>query len=153
MKNLEEQVKSIQLHINQKRNDLSELERESVEKIKELKEQNLFYLPDPKLSTLLGSSEPNPLGIKIRLGRKGYNHLTDYLIPVIHLVKKGVEHPDAFRRIAQTLGVAPQTVNDRCARSLSISTEKFVELIKSNRIKSFLKERFRDKADLIEREL
>lgn len=153
LKSLEEQDKSIQLQIKEKRNELSDLERESVEKIKELKEQNLFYLPDHKLPTLSVSSKPNQRGSKGRLGRKGYNHLSDYLIPVIRLVKEGVDHTDSFRRIAQTLGVAPQTVNDRCARSLSISTEKFVHLIKSKRIKAFLKERFPSKADYIERQL
>lgn len=156
VKNLEEQDKSIQLQINQKRNALSDLERESGKKIKELKEQNLFYLPDPKLSTLLGSSEPNPLGSKRRLGRKGHEQLTDYLIPVIQLIKKGMKHTDAFKQIAKKLkpDVTYQTVSAQCTVRLGhISTEKFVELIKSNRIKSFLKERFRDKADLIEREL
>jgi hypothetical protein len=90
------------------------------------------------------------------LGRKGHEQLTDYLIPVIQLIKKGMKHTDAFKQIAEKLkpDVTYQTVSAQCTVRLNhISTEKFVELIKSNRIKSFLKERFRDKADLIEREI
>jgi len=153
IKSLEEQDKSIQLHINQKKSDLSDLSQESSGKIKELKKQNLFYLSKPRPYDPLKSSESNLLGKKRPLGRKGYEQFTDYLIPVIQLIKKGVRHTDAFKQIAEKLGVTPGTASAECTRRLNISTEKFVEIIKSNRIKSFLKEKFPDKADLIEREL
>ena len=88
------------------------------------------------------------------MGRRGNEQLTDYLIPVIRLIKSGVKHPDAFRRIADNLHVRQQTAQAECTVQLDhISTEKFVELIKSNQIKSFLKEKFPDKASLIEKEL
>jgi predicted type IV restriction endonuclease len=147
VKSLEEQNKSVQLQINQKKNDLSDLEREKAERIKELKKQNLFYLSEPNLYTPV-SSEPNPRGNERR-----YDHFTDYLIPAIRMIKKGVKHNDAFNEIATKLGVTYQTVNAQCTRTLKISTEKFAELIKNNRIKTFLKERFPRKADYIEREL
>ena len=153
IKSLEGQSESIRLQIDQKKNDLSDLARDKDEKIKKLKKQNLFYLSEPELSTLSVLSGPNPLGNKRPLGRKGYEKLNDYLIPVIHLIKKGMKHTDAFKQIAKKLGVAKQTVQAECTVTLNISTEKFVELIKSNRIKSFLKEKFPSKADLIEREL
>jgi hypothetical protein len=84
---------------------------------------------------------------KRRLDRR-YEQLTDHLIPVIRLIKSGVKHPDAFRRIAENLGVTKQTV-----QLDHISTDEFVELISSDKIKSFLKERFPDKASLIEKEI
>jgi IS30 family transposase len=87
------------------------------------------------------------------LGRKGYEQLADYLIPVIHLIKSGAKHTDAFRQIAKKLSVANSTVSAECTRSLNISTEEFIELVKSNRIKSFLKDRFPNRASLIEQEL
>jgi len=105
VKSLEEQNKSIQLQINQNKNDLSDLEREKGEKIKELKKQNLFHLSESNLYTMTVSSEPNPLGSKRPLGRKGYEQLTDYLIPAIHLIKKGMKHTDAFKQIAEKLDV------------------------------------------------
>ncbi|MFH1370452.1 MAG: hypothetical protein ABII09_04105 [Planctomycetota bacterium] len=148
IKSLEEQGESIRLQIDQKKNDLSDLAQDKDEQIKELKKQNLFYLSEPELSTLSVSSEPNPRGNERR-----YDHFTDYLIPAICMVKKGVKHNDAFNEIATKLGVTYQTVNAQCTRTLKISTEKFVELIKSNRIKTFLKERFPGKADYIEREI
>lgn len=147
IKNLEGEVKSIQLQIDQKKTELSDLEREKDEKTKELKKENLIYLSSD-IPTVL--SKPK----KRRLGRKGYEQITDYLIPVIHLIKKGVKHTEAFRQIAKKLSVANSTVSAECTRSLNISTEEFVELVKSNRIKSFLKDRFpADKASLIDQEL
>jgi hypothetical protein len=88
------------------------------------------------------------------LGRKGFDQLKDYLIPVIRLIKTGMKHPDAFRRIANNLGVTKQTAQSECTVQLDhISTDKFVELINSDKIKSFLKEKFPDKASLIEKEI
>lgn len=156
VKNLEEQDKSLQLQIEQKKNELSDLDHERIEKTKELRKRNLVHSSEPRSDTPSVSFEQNLIGNKRPLGRKGHEQLTDYLIPVIQLIKKGMKHTDAFKQIAKKLkpDVTYQTVSAQCTVRLGhISTEKFVELIKSNRIKSFLKERFRDKADLIEREL
>jgi hypothetical protein len=154
IKSLEEQDKSLQLQIEQHKSALSDLERERTENIKELKKQNLFHLSEPRQNNLSALSELNPIGSKKPLGRKGYDQITDYLIPVICLIKKGKKHTDAFHEIATKLVVDYSTVSAECTIRLGhISTDKFVELIKSNRIKTLLKERFRDKADLIEREI
>lgn len=154
IKSLEEQDKSLRLQIEQKRTDLSDLERERVEKTEELKKRNLVHLPETRPDILSVPSKPNSLGHKRPLGRKGHEQLTDYLIPVIQLIKRGMKHTDAFKQIAEKCDVTYQVVSAECTVRLGhIATEKFVELIKSNRIKSFLKERFSDKADLIEREL
>jgi len=153
IKNLEKQYETIRSQIDQKKNELSDLERDKDEKIKDLKKQNSFYLSESIVSILSASSELNQFGYKKPLGRKGYKQFVDYLIPVIHLIKKGMKHTDAFRQIAEKLGVTKQTVQAECTVSLNISTERFVDLIKTNRIKPFLKEIFPYKADLIEREL
>ncbi len=88
------------------------------------------------------------------LDRKRHEQLADYLIPVIRLIKNGVKHPDAFRRIAKELRVSKPTAQAECTVQLGhITTDKFLELINSDKIKSFLKERFPDRADLIERDL
>jgi hypothetical protein len=153
IKSLEKQAESIRLQIDQKKTELSNLARDKDEKIKDLKKQNLFYLSEPKLYTPSVSSEQNSLDQKRPLGRKGYEHFADYLIPVIHLIKKGVKHADAFNQIADKLGVAKQTVQAECTVTLNISTQRFVDLIKTNEIKSFLKDRYPHKADYVEREL
>ena len=85
-----------------------------------------------------------------RSRRTRYEKLTDYLIPVVHLIVSGVKHTEAFRQIAEELGVRPQTLNAACTRGPKISTEQFLELIKNGGIRSFLKERFPNKASLIE---
>jgi len=150
---LEEQIKSFQSQIDKNKADLAELQREKEQRIEDLKKFHLLHLPQVKqtISTL----PPVDITASQRpMGRRGYEQLTDYLIPVIRLIKSGVKHPDAFRRIAHDLDVSKQTAQAECTVQLShISTEKFVELIKSGKIKSFLKERFPDRASLIEKEI
>lgn len=83
-------------------------------------------------------------------GPKGNKQLPDYLIPVIKLMKTGMSHEDAFHQIAEKLGVKYSTVSAECTTCLNISTKEFDGLVRSNKIKSFLKERFPDKASFIE---
>lgn len=83
-------------------------------------------------------------------GPKGNQQLPDYVIPVIELMKNGKSHTEAFHQIAEKLGVAYSTVSAECTTCLNISTNEFVGLVKSNKIKSFLKERFPEKASFIE---
>jgi predicted type IV restriction endonuclease len=61
IKSLEEQDKSLQRQIEHKKADLSDLERERVEKVEELKKQNLFYL---------SKSNPYPSGPDSRNNRQ-----------------------------------------------------------------------------------
>ena len=68
-------------------------------------------------------------------------------------MKNDVTHIEAFKRIAKQLDVTYNAVSSQCTRGLHINTKKFVELVKSNNIKSLLKEKFPDKASLIEQEL
>jgi len=151
---LEEQIKSFQSQIDKNKEDVAELQREKEQKMEDLRKQHLLHLTQPKQTTEKSSQEVEPTGGKRVLGRRGHEQLTDYLIPVIRLIKSGVKHPDAFRRIADELGVSKQTAQAECTVQLNhISTDKFVELINSKKIKSFLKERFPDKASLIEKEI
>ena len=122
------------------------------------REYQTWLNSQPKQATTITGNglQPSDTNTKRPLGRKGYQQLPDYLIPVINLIKNGMSHTNAFHQIAKKLNVTYQTVNAQCTKRLDISTEEFVELVKSNKIKSFLKERllaFRDKVSLIEQEL
>lgn len=86
-------------------------------------------------------------------GPKGNHLLPDYVIPVIRLIKNNMSHTDAFKLRAKELSVATSTVSSQCTRSLNLSTNEFIELLESNKIKSFLKRRFPEKASYLEQEL
>lgn len=93
--------------------------------------------------------QPASGATKRPLGRKRYKQFPDYVIPVLKLMENGMSHNDAFNQIADKLDVTYTAVNTQCTRCLKISTQEFVELVKSNKIKSFLKERFPEKASFI----
>ena len=109
--------------------------------------------PDPVVIIPPVPTPPSGTNTKRPRGRKGHEQFRDYLIPVIKLIKSGMKHTDAFKQRAKELNVERSTVSAECATRLNISTYKFAELVESNKIKSFLKERFPDKASLIEQEL
>jgi len=151
---LEEQIKSFQSQIDKNKADVAELQREQEQKMEDLRKQHLLYLPQAKQTTLTLKHEANTVIQRRPMGRRGYEQLTDYLIPVIRLIRSGVKHSDAFRRIADNLGVSKQTAQAECTVQLDhISTDKFVELINNGKIKSLLKQRFPDKVSLIEKEI
>jgi len=81
------------------------------------------------------------------------DYITDYLIPVINLMKRKVNHTEAFKEVAKDLLVTKQTVNDRCSRGLGINTQQFVDLVKSGGIKQHLLNKFPDKADILNKNL
>lgn len=81
------------------------------------------------------------------------DYVTDYLIPVISLMKKKINHTEAFKEIANKLRVTKQTVNDRCSRGLGLNTQQFVDLVKSGRIKDHLLNKFPDKAEILNKNL
>lgn len=152
--NLEAQIKSFQSLIDKNKADVAELQRKKEQKIEDLKKQYFLHLPEAKKAIPISPPMTPFIKKQKSSGKKGYDQLTDYLIPVIRLIKSGIKHPDAFRRIADSLDVTKQTVQAECTGQLDhISTEKFVELVNSNKIKQFLKERFPDKAILIENEI
>jgi hypothetical protein len=81
------------------------------------------------------------------------DYLIDYLIPVIGLMKKNINHTEAFKEIANKLRVTKQTVNDRCSRGLGINTQQFVYLVKSGLIKEHLLNKFPERADILNKNL
>jgi hypothetical protein len=81
------------------------------------------------------------------------DYVTDYLIPVISLIRRKINHTEAFKEIANKLRVTKQTVNDRCSRGIDLNTQQFVDLVNSGRIKEHLLKKFPDKADILNKNL
>ena len=83
----------------------------------------------------------------------GRAYVEDYLIPVIRLMKKNVNHTEAFKIVAKNLEVTLQTVNDRCSRGIGLNTQQFVDMVKSGQIKQHLVNKFPDKVDFLSKTL
>ena len=58
------------------------------------------------------------------LGRRGNEQIKDYIIPVIKLMKSGKGHVEAFKEIANKLGVRKETVSAQCTRPFKINNLK-----------------------------
>ena len=91
-------------------------------------------------------SEPNK-------GRKVYEILRDYLIPIIKLMRSGKSHTEAFRLVAKGLNVRNNTAQAQCTRGLGLNTEAFMEHVRTGRIVQILKNKFPERTELINREL
>ncbi len=155
---LEEQFESIQSQIDANKAEVGDLRQEEDQKIQDLKKKHFIYFSQSKQATITTGTRLQPSGTNTKrpLGPKGNRQLPDYVIPVIKLIKNGMSHTDAFKQRAKDLNVARSTVGAECTTCLNISTKEFAGLVKNNKIKSFLKERFResrDKVSLIEQEL
>ncbi len=152
---LEEQLKSIQSQIDANKAEVGDLRQEKGQKIQDLKKKHFVYFSQSKQATITTGTglQQSGTNTKRRLGRKGYKKFPDYLIPVIKLMRSGMSRKDAFKQRVKELGVTPSTVSAQCALTNGLSTDQFDELVKSNKIKSFLKERFPDKSNMIEQEL
>lgn len=87
------------------------------------------------------------------LGRKGYEQVENYLIPVIRLMRQGMNYNEAFHKIAEKLDVRYNTVSAQCTRQLGISTNEFNELVKNGNILRLIKQKYPDKSYKIKREL
>jgi len=153
IRSLEEQIKSIQSQVDAKRVEVVDLRQEKKQKIQNLKKKHFLYFSQSKPTADTGLQLPGTTNRKRARGRKRYQLLPDYVIPVIRLIKNGISHTDAFKQRAKELNVTPSTVSSQCTRSLNLSTEEFIGFVESSKIKSFLKERFPDKASLIEHKL
>lgn len=86
-------------------------------------------------------------------GRKGFENVQDYLIPVIQLMRNGKSHKEVFRTVAEKLKVNYNTVSAQCTRGLEISTQEFIEHVRSGQIIQIMKNKYPDKRELIDREL
>ena len=99
------------------------------------------------------SAYRKPANYEKPLGSKGNTNLEHYLIPVIKLMWSGHIHTEAFRQIAKKLDVRENTVSAQCTRALGLSTDQFVNYVKSKEIINILKRKFFDKKYLIDTEL
>ncbi len=121
-----------------------------------LQENANYHIPK---GTIVDHPKPSPYparkpsNIERPLGSKGNSNLDDYLIPVIKLMWKGVDHAEAFRKVARHLDVRYNTVSSQCTRALDLTTDEFVRQVSSKEIVSLLKRKYPDQYQKINLEL
>lgn len=118
-----------------------------LEGLNEINQTSTFHNPQNRVKTLSRNSDQR------ELGRKGYEQVEDYLIPVIRLMRQGMNYKDAFHKIAEKLDVRYNTVSAQCTRQLGISTNEFNELVKNGNILRLIKQKYPDNSYKIKREL
>ena len=119
---------------------------------------NREKIPLPKTTVNLSSktgisSHRKPSNYERPLGSKGYSNLEDYLIPVIRLMWSGLDHKAAFHNIAQKLDVRYNTVSAQCTRTLELTTDEFIQQVKSKSIVDLLERKYPDQYQRIKAEL
>lgn len=87
------------------------------------------------------------------LGSKGNSNLEDYLIPVIKLMWNGHNHREAFHQIAKKLDVRYNTVSAQCTRALGLTTDEFVNQVKSKTIVDLIEKKYSDQYHIIKTQL
>lgn len=100
-----------------------------------------------------GKPRSKPPNYERPLGSKGNSNLEDYLIPVIRLMWSGLDHKAAFRSIAQKLDVRYNTVSSQCTRVLDLTTDEFIQQVKSKSIVDLLERKYPDQHQRIKDEL
>ena len=99
------------------------------------------------------SSYRKPANYEKPLGSKGNSNLEDYLIPVIKLMWNGHNHREAFRQIAKKLDVRYNTVSSQCTRALGLTTDEFINLVKSKTIVDLIEKKYPDQYHIIKTQL
>ncbi len=99
------------------------------------------------------SSYRKPPNYEKPLGSKGNRNLEDYLIPVIKLMLKGNDHREAFREVAKKLDVRYNTVSAQCTRTLGLTTDDFVNKVRTKTIVAFLENKYPDQYRMIKNSL
>jgi hypothetical protein len=92
-------------------------------------------------------------GTPTPLGPRCHEKLKDYVFPTVRMLRNGVSHPEAFRKIAENLNVEKQTAQAECTTELGIKTHQFVQIVSSGHIFDFLKEKYSSRKEEIDREL
>lgn len=95
------------------------------------------------------SSDPKHLNYKRPLGSRGYSNVEDYLMPVIKLMRDGLNHTEAFHRIANKLDVRYSTVSAQCTRALGLTMHEFINQVKSGTIIDLIEKKYPDQRHLI----
>jgi len=87
-------------------------------------------------------------------GRKGYEQVEHYLIPIIHLLKgERKEYQEAFHIVAKKLGVDYTTVLAQCTRTLNMRLDDFLAKVEDGRIMNIIMNKYLNKKEFIKREL
>jgi predicted type IV restriction endonuclease len=146
---MEEQINALQLQIAAQGNRIENLRNERDERVGALEIEHLVRLTQEPNAVAAIPSPVSSIGSRRSRGRKGYEQLSDYVLPVIRLMVTGVRHSEAFRRVAEKLDVEYSTAAAQCTTRLKLSTEKFVELVDTKKIKDYLKEQFPARASEI----
>ena len=131
-------------------------EEEAAEFIRQYRDRLKLTPSTPKVVQLpkgVNKDQPRPSNKKHR--NKGFELVKDYLIPVIRFMKKeDKSRAEAFRLVADNLGVKRNTVQDRCTRGLGIPlTDEFSGLVQSGEIIQIVKKKRPQQIELIKREL
>ena len=81
--------------------------------------------------------------------------LNDNIIPVIQLmIRKKISHTEAFKEMAFNLGISTQAVLDSCVRRVGLKfVKEFSELVKTNKIKNYLKRQYPEYRTFLDKEL
>lgn len=87
------------------------------------------------------------------LGSRGNSNLEDYLIPVIKLIWNGHNHGEAFRQIAKKLDVRYNTVSSQCTRALGLTTDEFINQVKSKTIVALIERKYPDQYHIVKTQL
>lgn len=82
-----------------------------------------------------------------------YDSLEDCLCPVIRHMKNGKSHSEAFRMVAEKLGIRRTTVAAQCTGGLDLTTEQFVKHVANGGIVQVVKKKHPDRIELICRKL
>jgi hypothetical protein len=107
---------------------------------------------DRKPKTGLPSYRKSPVYEK-PLGSKGYSNLEDYLIPVIKLMWNGDNYREAFHQIAKKLDVRYNTVSAQCTRTIGLTTDEFINQVKSKTIVDLIERKYPGKSHVIKTQL
>ncbi len=75
------------------------------------------------------------------------------MIPVIKLMWNGLDHKEAFRKIADNLDVRYNTVSSQCTRALALTTDEFIRQVNSKGIVYLLERKYPDKYHVVKTQL
>ena len=144
IKLIEEKKEQINKTIDQKKKEIIDLE-EQLKDI-DLKESLNYFLPVQSKINVKKVDYDNLLTnsneYKVKKGRGDLDYLTDYIIPVVKGINNGEKRTSVLKDLAVKLNVEVSTVNERCSKKLKISIPQFDELVKTNKIADYLKQRF-----------
>ena len=81
--------------------------------------------------------------------------INDNIIPVIQLMTtKNISHTEAFKEMAENLGITKQAVLDSCVRRVGLRfVGEFSKLVKTKEIKNYLKKQYPDCSTYLDKQL